>query len=274
MEKDKISIVTVCYNSIESIEKTICSVIEQTYDNIEYIVIDGGSTDGTVEVIKKYAKHIDYWISAPDQGIYDAMNKGIKLAHGEWIHFRNSGDFFLNKKSLESFFETPIPNDVIVVHGNCLYYDENGWFEQTPPSLRVSYKEEIPVLHPAAFVRLKVQRQNPFDMQYSSSADYCFFYKCCEMGYKFEYRPIAIVAFARGGFSSNWERAYFEDCRIQGKFDRIGSRIRVYCHYYNRKLREFIKSFLMAIIPSYRKKKENMRLSVYSPYPFNTDFLE
>ena len=87
-----ISVVTVSYNAVATIEQTLLSVINQTYPNIEYIIIDGGSTDGTVDIIKKYADEIVYWISEPDKGIYDAMNKGIKKANGEWINFINAGD--------------------------------------------------------------------------------------------------------------------------------------------------------------------------------------
>ena len=79
-----ISVVTVSYNAVATIEQTLLSVINQTYPNIEYIIIDGGSTDGTVDIIKKYADEIVYWISEPDKGIYDAMNKGIAYSHGEY----------------------------------------------------------------------------------------------------------------------------------------------------------------------------------------------
>lgn len=90
----KISIITVVYNGISEIEKTIQSVLNQTYPNIEYIIIDGGSTDGTIDIIKKYQGQLAYWVSEPDEGIYYAMNKGIQKATGEWIHFRNCGDYF------------------------------------------------------------------------------------------------------------------------------------------------------------------------------------
>lgn len=94
-----ISVVTVSYNAVGTIEQTLLSVINQTYPNIEYIIIDGGSTDGTVDIIKKYADEIVYWISEPDKGIYDAMNKGIKKANGEWINFINAGDSYYDKKA-------------------------------------------------------------------------------------------------------------------------------------------------------------------------------
>jgi len=95
-----ISIVTVVYNDADGLEKTIQSVLSQTYKNIEYIVIDGGSSDGTVEVIQKYESHIDYWVSEPDKGIYDAMNKGSERATGDFVNFLNAGDFFFEETTL------------------------------------------------------------------------------------------------------------------------------------------------------------------------------
>ena len=89
-----ISIITVSYNAVKTIEDTILSVINQTYPNIEYIIIDGGSTDGTLDIIKKYQDKITYWVSEPDKGIYDAMNKGIAKANGELIGIINADDWY------------------------------------------------------------------------------------------------------------------------------------------------------------------------------------
>jgi len=94
VQKPLISIITVVFNGEQLLEKTIQSVINQTYDNVEYIIIDGGSTDRTIEIIQKYEHAIDYWISENDKGIYNAMNKGISLATGAWVNFMNGGDIF------------------------------------------------------------------------------------------------------------------------------------------------------------------------------------
>lgn len=100
--KPLITIITVVYNGEKYLEETIQSVINQTYDNVEYIIIDGGSTDGTLDVIRKYENRIDYWVSEPDKGIYDAWNKGVSLSMGDWIAFLGADDFYL-KQSLEKY---------------------------------------------------------------------------------------------------------------------------------------------------------------------------
>lgn len=116
--QSKISIITVCYNAITCIEKTILSVINQTYDNIEYIIIDGGSTDGTIDIIKKYENYISYWISEPDKGIYDAMNKGIKLSTGNWINLMNAGDVFTEENVLKKIFTNDIPVNTKIIYSD------------------------------------------------------------------------------------------------------------------------------------------------------------
>lgn len=102
--KPLVSIITVVYNGEEFLEETILSVINQSYDNVEYIIIDGGSTDRTLDIIKKYEGYIDYWVSEKDRGIYDAMNKGIKLFRGQYIWFINAGDLLYNTDILKSIF--------------------------------------------------------------------------------------------------------------------------------------------------------------------------
>ena len=99
----RVSIITVCYNAVSAIQRTILSVLSQTYENIEYIIIDGKSTDGTLAIIKKYESRIAFWLSEPDNGIYDAMNKAINNATGEWVLFMNADDEFVDNKVVERF---------------------------------------------------------------------------------------------------------------------------------------------------------------------------
>lgn len=155
----KVSIVTVAYNSAKTIQQTIESVLSQDYDNIEYIIVDGGSKDGTQEIIKKYGDKIK-WISEPDKGIYDAMNKGLKLATGDIVGNLNADDFYPNTTVTSSVVRTFEQNDCDAVYGNKQYVDEvdtskllrnwvagpykrenflNGWM---PPHLSFYLKKE------------------------------------------------------------------------------------------------------------------------------------
>ena len=112
-----ISVITICYNSELSIERTIKSVLSQTYPNIEYIIIDGKSSDGTNTIIQKYQDNISKYISEEDSGIYNAMNKGLTMAIGEWVCFMNAGDVFVDNQTVERVFFTPIKNNVDVIYG-------------------------------------------------------------------------------------------------------------------------------------------------------------
>lgn len=119
----KFSIITVCYNNRDGLEKTIKSVICQTYNDYEFIVIDGGSKDGTKELLEQYNDKIDFWCSEPDNGIYNAMNKGVKHTRGEYVIFMNSGDIFYDSKVLENIAK--INTDAEIITGNVNSMDDN-----------------------------------------------------------------------------------------------------------------------------------------------------
>ena len=119
----KLSIITVNFNNKDGLQKTIDSVISQTFKDFEWIVIDGGSTDGSKELIEKYSDYISYWVSEPDKGVYNAMNKGIKVAKGEYLNFLNSGDVYYNTEALHNIFSKHIDCDIIF--GNTLI-NKNG----------------------------------------------------------------------------------------------------------------------------------------------------
>jgi putative colanic acid biosynthesis glycosyltransferase len=116
----KVSIIMPVFNGIRTIEKAIISVLKQTYKNFEYIILDGGSSDGSIAIIKKFEKKIDHWVSEPDNGIYDAMNKGITLAKGEWLFFIGSDDQLYNENILETIFKES-HEDFYILYGNILY---------------------------------------------------------------------------------------------------------------------------------------------------------
>jgi len=169
-----VTVVTIAFNEAEEIENTIKSVLTQDYPALEYIIIDGGSTDGTVDIIKQYAEEIDYWVSEPDEGIFYAMNKGVRHANGEWINFMNSGDLFASSNAVSLLMHNS--NNADVVYGSSYKY-----FGKLPlihmailPISRI--KQGMPFNHQSALVRTKFLREQPFDISSVYSADYEFFY--------------------------------------------------------------------------------------------------
>lgn len=194
----QISIVTISYNAVTFIEDTILSVINQTYPHIEYIIIDGGSTDGTVDIIKKYQRKISYWVSEPDKGLYDAMNKGIGVAKGEWINFMNCGDTFYSHSVISELFNKAIAANHSVVYGNVI-------FKYTTHSQKASegHSKCMPACHQSTFCRTAFMKDFLFDTKYKIAADFDFFYKLYHTGHPYLERDVTVSIFdATNGLSS------------------------------------------------------------------------
>lgn len=205
----KITIVTVCYNVESEIESTINSVINQTYPNIEYIIIDGGSDDGTVDIIKKYQDYIYHWISEPDNGVYYAMNKGISLATGEWINFMNAGDTFYAHDIVDNFVRM-VQSDVDVAFGDTFVnYGKNSYIENAKP-----FYEHLPLHHDmgfnhqSSFFRVSLLKEWPFDTKFLIAADYNMVIELYRKGAKFLYLPIIIANYQLGGLSDKKRRLH------------------------------------------------------------------
>ena len=173
------SIITVTYNAGKVLEDTIQSVISQTYRNVEYIIVDGSSKDNTLEIIGKYSKHISKMVSEPDKGLYDAMNKGIRMATGDYLCFLNAGDKFHAKETLQQITETLKDKDLPdVIYGETAIVDEGGNFLHmrrlsTPERLNwKSFKQGMLVCHQAFLAKRALALKYPYDMQYRFSADF------------------------------------------------------------------------------------------------------
>ena len=200
-----ISIITVCFNSAKTIRQTIESVLNQTYTNIEYILVDGKSTDDTIEIIKEYVPKfvengiIYRWISEPDNGIYDAMNKGIKMATGEWVNFLNCGDLIFEQNTLDIIF-LHLKSDL--VFGNHAIYSYNPNKYQIISANRKLNNFQMPYCHQALFIRKQVIDCFPFDSRYKIAADYYQFVQCKKANFTISHIPFTIVLYLNGGFSS------------------------------------------------------------------------
>lgn len=205
MQPLKITVVTVSYNAAATIEETILSVVDQTYDNIEYIVIDGGSTDGTVDIIKRYSeggseygKHnnsISYWISEPDKGIYDAMNKGIAAATGDYIINMNAGDRLIHipHKALKNI----LFNNSIGICGAIT--DEFGKIHTPNLSWRNKYRNQLP--HQGLFY--KRQYQKLYDIRYHILGDFDLNLSYLHSGAKFDLINNIIAEHSFDGISNS-----------------------------------------------------------------------
>jgi glycosyltransferase involved in cell wall biosynthesis len=182
-DKPRITIVTVVFNCVKSIEKTILNIIDQSYINIEYIVVDGGSTDGTLEVIKKHEAHIDLWISEKDKGIYNAMNKGIDLSTGDWINFMNAGDHFHSSKAVERAAMYLDSNYGVVAGAVRYIYDErNARIKHMHPKFTGFYLE-VPH-HQASFINNRLMKHYKYDETFRIRGDLNFMTTLHADGYR------------------------------------------------------------------------------------------
>lgn len=170
-----ISIITVVFNDVKNIENTLLSIINQTYLNFDFIIIDGGSSDGTVDIIKKYENKISYWISEPDKGIYDAMNKGIEKAKGEWILFMNSGDIFCHNDVIHSF-KKHFSSELNLIYGDAYFKFKSPYrlkYFKAKKFEIIKYK--IPFCHQSVFVRTELLKKYKFNLSFKVASDFDFF---------------------------------------------------------------------------------------------------
>lgn len=198
----KVSIITVCLNSEETIEQTIKSVIEQTYKNIEYIVIDGQSTDGTGEIIKKYSNKITKVVSEPDRGIYDAMNKGISYASGDIIGLLNSDDWY-EPDAVQHAVDAFMTSDADVIYGKISMVYGNGYEAVLKNADIKSLDYRMCIQQTASFVKKTAyEKFGLYDQTYKIAADYELYLKIYRNGGKFQEIPYVLTHFRNTGVSN------------------------------------------------------------------------
>lgn len=200
----KFSVITVVFNDRENIQKTIDSIKNQTFKNFEYIIIDGGSTDGTTEIIEENSLYIDTFISEKDKGIYDAMNKGIKLASGEYVNFMNSGDVFHSDKTL-SVVAKKI-NNADVLYG--LTEMVNGLTENRvySPNDPLKFYFNLPFNHQSAFIKTEIHKDNLYNINFPIYSDFILFYTLHKKGLKFQRINEIIATYDTNGISADISR--------------------------------------------------------------------
>lgn len=199
----RFSIITVCLNRVNTIERAIRSVIDQKYGDIEYIIIDGGSTDGTLDIIKKYENDIAYWVSEKDGGIYDAMNKGIHHATGEIIAFLNSDDWY-EEDILSEVVKELADKEIQILCGS-VYYHHNGTVSRYCVSKQIEEEIRYRMVYwqAAMFVRKKVFEEcGEFDTQYQIAADYDWMLRIYDRHINIAIVDRALANFSYGGIST------------------------------------------------------------------------
>lgn len=235
-----VSVITVVLNGEKYLEQTIKSVLSQTYNNIEYIIIDGQSTDKTLDIIKKHETKIDYWLSEKDGGIYDAMNKGINLAKGEIIGILNADDFY-SPDAILNVTNTFLKTDADVLHGDIILLNNDIQTRMQPEIQKMM--QQPSVFHPTCFVKKQVySRIGDFNTDYKISADYDFLLRCLKSNFKFEYISQVLTYFRPGGMSASCA-SNLEGYKIM-KFHQTGFHQAVAW----RALKCYIKTFIKKVI--------------------------
>jgi glycosyltransferase involved in cell wall biosynthesis len=203
MFQPRLSVITIVYNNVRDIERTMLSVLNQTYPRLEYIIIDGNSTDGTLEIINKHQPGISKLVSEPDKGIYDAMNKGLALATGDYVLFMNSGDEIYSSETVEKVFASEPGADI--------YYGETEMYDQLWRSLgqrrhqapeRFSWKSfqwGMSISHQAIYIKKSITE--PFDMKYQLSSDIDWIIKAAKKARKIVNTHMYVAKYMVGGMS-------------------------------------------------------------------------
>lgn len=256
MNQDKISVVTVVYNGVSIIEDTIKSVVNQTYTNLEYVVIDGGSTDGTVDIIKKYESQISLWISESDRGIYDAMNKAINKLTGRWVCFMNAGDAFYSTTAINDIFgDVQDYSQYATVYGDAEY--RLNEFSYIRPGYDCDRDHFMPFCHQAAFARADIAKKNMFNLKYRIAADTEFFLRLNREGYELKHVSVIVCSYdASEGVSMNNEVKHAKEL-VEMQIEYGAPKDSPYFKRYIRNA--YLRQFLRKIIPAsiWRRMREN-----------------
>jgi putative colanic acid biosynthesis glycosyltransferase len=218
---DLVTIITVVRNDKDKLRVTIKSIANQTYKNIEYIVIDGKSKDGTLNVIHEFDKVIDFWKSEPDNGIYDAMNKGINMAQGRYAIFLNSGDIFHDDVALFARQLARQKEDAMYIGDALLDFgDGHKVCRSAKPGWYIYHS--LPASHQAIFFPVKGLKKQPYDLQYKVSSDYALAASLYKSGYPFRRIKGLVSEFSMGGVSTSNNLELCQDAKnVQRKILRV-----------------------------------------------------
>ena len=227
--RPRISIITIVLDAANTLERTIKSVLGQDFYAYEYFIIDGGSTDGSLDIIKRYQEQLSGWESRPDNGISEAFNRGLELASGEWIGFINADDWY-NPGAFREIAEQAGNSEIF--YGPIQYWEGNKIQEWFDADHRLLHRE-MTLNHPATFVRKSVfTRLGGFDPTYRYAMDYEFFLRCRLAGVHFQKTGHTLANISYGGRSDDFMAAFSEVCRAKIELGCVSPfRAQLYYHY-------------------------------------------
>jgi glycosyltransferase involved in cell wall biosynthesis len=252
----KVSIITVTRNAEGSIEDTINSVVDQNYKDIEYILIDGNSFDDTVQIIKRYEKFMAYWVSEPDLGIYDAMNKGAKESTGNILYYLNSGDILYDTNVIRDMVDIYIQTNACLIYGNIEIFSPNENVSMvlkrklTLNGVRKGRK----ISHQAFFINRSCVEELPLlNIDYHIASDFDLECRYVKGNKSVKYIDRTICTYKTGGVSSNLKESYRETARIIYKY--FGP-----CAFYKYRIKKYIILLSAFIIEKLRLTKFYLKL--------------
>lgn len=242
-----LSIITVCYNARNALQSTMENVLLQTWTHFEYLVVDGGSSDDTQALLEQSAVQFAQaqipfqYISEPDKGIYDAMNKGTRMSKGTWLLFLNAGDLLASPCTLEQIFSEPSSGSVIYGDTLCTYQGNRKLYPALPLERIV---QEMAFCHQSAFIRRSLLLEQPYDMSYKICADHHFFLSMYLKKEVFDHRPVPVSVYEISGYSDkNKLKAHREQHRMQKElhvFHPTVSWLLQECIFYSKQLTKSI----------------------------------
>jgi glycosyltransferase involved in cell wall biosynthesis len=224
MQGPLISVITVVYNGARTLEATIESVITQTYPNIEFVIIDGDSKDETLSIIRKYEDQITRWVSEKDEGIYDAMNKGLDMAQGDYICFMGSDDVFYNKEVVATVFAQEAARQADLVYGNVKSESFSGVYDGVFDFAKLLDRN---ICHQAIFYRKQLfQQLGKYNKKYKALADWEFNIRCfLQPGIRLQFVDLVVAQFGVGGVSAQHDPLFLRDIIIPEKLRLLNEKL-------------------------------------------------
>lgn len=245
-----ISVITIVYNDLKGLKKTFESVVNQSYNNMEYVIIDGGSSDGSVDFIKEQQEHFSYWVSEKDKGIADAFNKGVQAAKGDWIILLNAADYFQDEYAISKMIPyLEVNQNADIVYGKMTEVDENGELGKSfgRPFDKSSFERECTIIHPATFHnKYFFEKNGLFSLDFKIAMDYEIFLRKRDLKAVFADEQITFME--KGGVSQEDPTRAYKEVNDVKRLHLKKNEISLSMDYYENILRYRLSKFKQRLL--------------------------